>query len=759
MSAGSTGERSGRSSPFFTWLVLLAASTLLSGFLGSFQEQLAEERATAAWQRLDDRVEQASAALEERLVSAAEPAQRLADVLGPSLAAEPDPQARHRVAAKALCEAAGGVWTEAAESCGAGNSPTTSRDAQPELGVWLLADGGPPLALRMRAGADGPERLGDDAALSLEPSVLAYQEGLIRPLEWATYPATASTHWTAQFAVPLYDADGKAIGMSFSRLGWDDLTTLVRAVELGRTGYAFVLSRSGELIGHPQVDRSAEGVSIASFALDSGDSALARAGERARRGEEDSLLREAPGSGELERLCWRRLEGSAWSVMAVSSQREVVGVSLQERRLEFGRSFSYMLVAYTAFAAALALLRPSFTVSAWCHSLAWSAVTMVATASLWTVGGGDATVEDRGVRIFDHAGLSQYLHAQERKLFGEAALLGATLERIPTGIFVQSLEFESANNARVTGMVWQRLPLDFDLANAGVIFAEAVEAEISEAYTRDIVEHEKKVGVLRGWSFRITVRERFDFARYPFDNKDVWLRMWPAQFDQAVVLIPDLEAYGNLDPGRTPGLDADFVRAGWNPGATFFQYREMNYSTDFGNRLHTGRQGFPELNFTLSVRRAFISTFVSDLIPLLVVASLLFGVLRTITRNHEVAERTGFDFTNVLGACSGVAFVVVLGHIQLRSALGGQPTTYLECYYFVMYGMLVLVGLNAWHALALDGPRYVDWHDNLAPRLGFWPVISSAILVATLAYFYPTQEETETAPAPRAAVAAEVLPG
>jgi hypothetical protein len=148
---------------------------------------------------------------------------------------------------------------------------------------------------------------------------------------------------------------------------------------------------------------------------------MPRAGERARRGEEDSLLREAPGSGELERLCWRRLEGSAWSVMAVSSQREVVGVSLQERRLEFGRSFSYMLVAYTAFAAALALLRPSFAVRAWCHSLAWSAVTMVATASLWAVGGGDAAEEERGVRIFDHAGLSQYLHAQERKLFGDAA--------------------------------------------------------------------------------------------------------------------------------------------------------------------------------------------------------------------------------------------------------------------------------------------------------------------------------------------------
>lgn len=732
-------------------MLVLAASTALSSFLSYLETALAADRANAAWSSVDTQLDAAATALGTRLTATAEPARTLAAELAPVLASEPDPQERAIAAARALCSAVRGTWAPEAAAC-EGTAEGGAAD-RVELGVWLIPDGGAPFARRMRRGPAGPELLGDDADLSLRPDSLAYQEALVRPEGWASFPATATEPWTAQYTVPLYDTAGIAIGAVHSRIGWEDLTALVRTLELGRTGYAFVLSRTGELIGHPRVEPTAEGMSIARYAIDPRDPELARAGELARRGERGFLNHQNPSSGEPERISWRPLADAAWSVMAVSSHREVVGESLQERRLEFGRTFSHMLVAYAAFAAAIALLQPSFATTAWCHSLAWSAVTVVATTSLWKVGSVEDPELAGNVRIFDQAALTQYLRAQEEKLFGESIDHEQALRRIPTGVFLQSLEFESANNARVTGIVWQRLPLALPEGAAGVIFPEAVEADVREIYTRDIEEHGGKVGVLKGWSFVLTVRERFDFARYPFDTKDVWLRMWPMQFDASVVLVPDLESYATMAPGDQPGLDSDFVSAGWNPVGTFFQYREQSYSTDFGNRLYTGRQGFPELNYTLSVRRAFMSTFVSDLIPLLVVAGLLFGVLRTVTANLDAAGRTGFDFTNVLGACSGVAFVVVLGHIQLRTALGGQPTTYLECYYFVMYGMLLMVGINAWHTVTPDGPAYVRWEDNLLARLAFWPTITTAIMLATLVYFYPSQDESSGAARAQAPIA------
>jgi hypothetical protein len=119
--------------------------------------------------------------------------------------------------------------------------------------------------------------------------------------------------------------------------------------------------------------------------------------------------------------------------------------------------------------------------------------------------------------------------------------------------------------------------------------------------------------------------------RYPFDTKDVWLRMLPVDFDGDAVLVPDLEAYPVINPSQLPGLESDIVLAGWDTLQSYFRYRQNSYSTNFGIREYVGRTGFPELYYTVDLRRDFGNAFVSDIIPLLVVACLLFGVLATAT--------------------------------------------------------------------------------------------------------------------------------
>jgi len=54
-------------------------------------------------------------------------------------------------------------------------------------------------------------------------------------------------------------------------------------------------------------------------------------------------------------------------------------------------------------------------------------------------------------KVLDAAGAEGYLHAYERDA-------GHAYSRVPTGVFVKSIEFLSSTNVAVTGFIWQRLP-------------------------------------------------------------------------------------------------------------------------------------------------------------------------------------------------------------------------------------------------------------------------------------------------------------
>ena len=50
---------------------------------------------------------------------------------------------------------------------------------------------------------------------------------------------------------------------------------------------------------------------------------------------------------------------------------------------------------------------------------------------------------------------------------------------------------------------------------------------ISEEYRRRQGSEE-----VIGWYFDVTVRQAFDYSKYPLDTQDVWLRLWHKDFDR-----------------------------------------------------------------------------------------------------------------------------------------------------------------------------------------------------------------------------------
>ena len=240
-----------------------------------------------------------------------------------------------------------------------------------------------------------------------------------------------------------------------------------------------------------------------------------------------------------------------------------------------------------------------------------------------------------------------------------------------------------------------------------------------------------------GWYFESTLRQTFLYDRYPLDHKTVRIQMWHKDFDRNVVLTPHLSDYDSTQPGKTFGINKQIILGDWKINETFFQYKSISHDTNFGIEDYIGQRDSPELYFNIVLKRKFLNAFIVNLVPLCVVAGLLFGILMTITANEEKASRFGFSTFGVMAACSGLFFVIMISHIQLRQQLAGSGIVYLEYFYLLMYVAILAVTINAY--LFSEGWSFglglILYKDNVIPKLLFWPLFFGLMVVVTLVVF------------------------
>jgi hypothetical protein len=389
-------------------------------------------------------------------------------------------------------------------------------------------------------------------------------------------------------------------------------------------------------------------------------------------------------------------------------------------------------LAFVFFLSVLLLRATSGGIPAlWRMVLTFSLLCIVGMGAIWYLVT-NAVREDPGVGtpILTQAAADSYLAPYVKPASGSTA--AAPLE-VPTGVFIQSIEFSSASNVVVTGYIWQKYADNFpaDVAR-GFVLPEAEDAyDATEAYTKTV-----SGGELIGWYFKATLRQQFFYADYPFDRQDVWLRMWHRDFDRGALLVPDFTSYGNMAPAALSGLESQFVQEGWSLEHTFFSYNLIQYNTSFGLGPYTVRDPFPELYFNVGLKRDFLSAFIGHIIPLTVVAFLLFAVLITSTKDERKAGIIGFNTYAVLGYCAALFFVVIIDHIQLRNAIAAQSIMYLEYFYFVLYLAILMVSLNAILLTTDTYLRIIEYKENVIPKLLYWPVILGILLIATVVDFY-----------------------
>jgi hypothetical protein len=308
---------------------------------------------------------------------------------------------------------------------------------------------------------------------------------------------------------------------------------------------------------------------------------------------------------------------------------------------------------------------------------------------------------------------------------------------IPTGLYIESVEFKGPYDVQVTGYVWQRyandLPKDLvpkDPDDVGFVMPEAQYARFFKVYQAQQGNEE-----LIGWSFFATLREQFDYEEYPLDRQQIWIELWHSDFERKVYLAPDLEGYTSLNPAALPALDKDLVLEDWDFQESYFSYRAARYNSSFGIQGYVPAQRAPELRYIISIKRHLLSALISRMIVPIVILIQLFVIVMVIGTKEKRLEQFGVRPGAVIFTCAAFFFATLVAHNSLRGDLKAHGLVYLESLYILTYFVILAVAINSVLLVALPNLKLFRDYDNLWAKVLYWPTILLAMVVITFLTF------------------------
>ncbi|MGD1713120.1 PDC sensor domain-containing protein [Dapis sp. BLCC M172] len=529
--------------------------------------------------------------------------------------------------------------------------------------------------------------------------------------------------------IPFYDRNTKdksPQGIVYSEYSLTKILEVVQSLNLGRTGYGFIISETGTYLYHPNEEYFKAQLNVFDLTYQQQDEQLRELIVQAMKGEPVEANLSDTVTGQNSWLFLRKTNLNGWIVGIVFIEDEIVPDSSVTRRKLTALSIAYL---WSAVFLSILLFRAymggvkrislvSFIISilfvaniGFVWSLVLEARTYTATRNL--------LLSDTAVR--------QLLAPQiqlSKELNQEPPLI------VPTGVFIQSFDFTSPKDVFITGYIWQKYEdgVHDDLSR-GIILADAIED--SDYELREDYRYKKDGIEIIGWYFAYTLRMSFDFSYYPFDDKDLKIRIWHQDFNNGelnrkVILVPDFQSYSVINPRTAPGVDKNIVLGEWYLRDSFFEYIFNTYNTNFGLIDTVPKTEFPELEFTIILQRDFLGLFISKVGPMIVVLTLLFAVLLVSNQDQPM---------EVLGSCAGFVFIVILDQVTVRQQIITRGIVYLEYFYFIVYLYIFLVSLNfiLW-SLKPHFPLF-KYKDNFILKAFYWPTMLKVLLIITILVF------------------------
>ncbi|XKH59005.1 hypothetical protein LG290_09820 [Halomonas sediminis] len=510
----------------------------------------------------------------------------------------------------------------------------------------------------------------------------------------------------------------------------EDVWSLVSALDLGQTGYAIAMTDQGTLVAHPRREYVRQGQSLFDLAETRQDSDLRRLAEQATAQRSGILTHSNSLTGQFSWIFYEPIPATNWS-LAVVAFRDEIPLDISEHKYRQIGTTIFLVIGGIGLMGLAASYQLDSKPTLWGASVGITLLFLLGIINIWRIEFSETNRDPpEAVMLVDSAGIESYLSDYDKTAQQQQF---ATPIKIPTGVFVQAINFDTPHDPVVSGFVWQRYRVpEHDDLSRGIFFPDAVpDYDIREELYR-FREGDTEVV---GWFFKTTLHQPFDYSGFPIDVKTVRLRIWHPSIERNVILVPELEAYRLIHPTSQPGMETDFHLPGWKVQRSFFAYRFHNYRSDFGIRGSAISRSFPELTYNVTLLRNITDAFVSNQIPLFVAAFMLFAMLVIDTRKKSQALLHGFTTSTVLGTAAAIFFIILLAHIDIRRRYVAEQIMYLEYFYFITYFSILAISFNAFMLTATSHNHFFHYRDNLIPKLLFWPLLHGAFFVVTVYVF------------------------
>ena len=538
------------------------------------------------------------------------------------------------------------------------------------------------------------------------------------------YFAEAAQAMVVDYGVPLRDRRGEVIGMVDFTITLSDFAQIVDELSVGESGYGFTFEPGGAILAHPDPENLMENI----FQLKDGkDEAILAT----LRNETEGVV--AYNSTYTYRYSWfffRELPSTGWKSVLVFAEDDLLGASDLGRKklINICLGASVLLLLLLAFA-----LRPDryHPARLWWMVAAVSIVIIGNIVVIWYLNltTDFSLLENDQEPVVNRSILNKYISRFDEDLF---RLEQTDYHEVPVGIFIESYEMRSFE-ASLIGRLWMKYPKMLSAtAPADFYFPDVSAIETRGLVAEKISEVDQGAYTLLSWRFRVTLEQDFSYRQYPFEQNDIRVRLLYPDFSKNILLVPDLDSYAVLNPSSRPGLNPDIRVPSSLTVASFWSFDPVDYKTSFGS--DTLVRTHPALSFNIKIKRIWQSPFIANIIPILIVALIMFIVLYVSSTTEQ--SRVGLTTMNVIQSSAGFLFILVLTHVNERARIETPEIAYIELFFFTMYLFISLQAIALAALFQQANWRVLTLGDNLVLKLLFWPLLLAIWLAVTLLRFY-----------------------
>ncbi|MFA5329577.1 MAG: cache domain-containing protein [Prolixibacteraceae bacterium] len=554
--------------------------------------------------------------------------------------------------------------------------------------------------------------------------------------DWYVLPMKEGSRWGEPYWDPagktymityssvFYDHDPKTgkrnpLGVVTLDISMDYIRKIIENIDLGASGFGALVSSKGVYLYHPNSDYVISKKTITQVGLEKNDQGRFVMAEMAAKGESGFIDHISTTTQEEAWLVFAPVPLTGWSLQNTFLKKDIV-IDVDTYRHNLIRIVVLLLTFILLLLASIYSIKSNNKAYQWALIFSGSLVLIVAIGSIWSIAlAYNPADKIAGIRISDKATLQNILEdykTRSKQFHLEPPLF------VPTGVYIDAIRFSGSSDVFLSGYIWQKYSKDFpeDIAK---------EFMISKATNVSIQKINSSVqdgNEIIQFHFDAEIRQKLTHKTYPLEVEVIELQIIHKDLGHNIVLTPDLDAYKVRSASQLPGLDKAAFISGWNMINSYYEIRRSDLNSNFGIVRTVDKGDYPILYYNIEIQRNFIDAFISNLTPLIIVSVMLFFMLFLMDK---------IDTAKVFSTCIAMFFVIVFSHIDIRGKISAQEIFYLEYFYFITYGLILYVAINAIGWL-MQRDVWIYRYKSSIYGLLYWPILLGLTFVVTVTTFY-----------------------